>query len=112
MDNMLRAKEQEAMENANEIQRLNKKNYETTMQFRSESEKVINFEQKITDILSSHKDLEQRHLNAKKGYHLIKETLQKVNSQKDEAAVKIEQIESEYYPLKEKYDKLLAKCDE
>ena len=73
------------------------------MQLRQETEKVSDSDQKIAELQQSLKDLELRHVNAKKGYHLIKDNLQKVNTQKDEAVAKIEQIESEYYPLKENY---------
>ena len=106
MDNMLRAKEQEAMENDREIQRLNQETHSMMQQQRTEQDKLSALNQRIVDTDLKFKELTDKYTNVKKGYHLLKEHNKKYKSEFESADKKLQQMIGFYDPLKDSHEKL------
>ena len=58
--------------------------------------------QKYDDLNLNQKVLQDKYMKAKKGYHLLSASIQTAKAERNEACNKLVQMETDYYPLKEK----------
>ena len=61
--------------------------------------------QKHDDLNLNQKVLDDKYMKAKKAYHLLKSQVETVKTERDDACNKLNQMEIDFYPLKEKSEK-------